>query len=381
MDHVDVLVVTDPRFAGGTAAAVISDVRSFSASGLKIGLYFIESRFFDGTDDQPSDAVLALSDLSGVIRVSGAVNAQIAFLHHPLAFAHGVTHAIPITARRCVVVAHHPPFRGDGSLEYNPIGIASGIRAAFGCNPWWAPVSGVIRSQLRSFTPFLVMTSENWVNTFDPGSWQPERLAFMEGRAVVGRHGRPDLLKWPATSAEIEAPLRPGKGWHTRIMGCPTEELVQMGVQLEDWDVLAFNAVPVKDFLEGLDAFSYFYHPRWVEAFGRTIAEAILMGRPCVLDPRLEPTFGSLAEYCSPADAPAMLERLRADPARTRKIAAARREQALEIFSSESNMSRLLALAADRGTRARDGLRTATPLVTLRKMTGLKRRNLTLRRT
>ena len=314
----DILVVADPRFSGGTAAALVSDVRAFSALGLRVGLLTVNSRFFGGAADRPNAEVLALPDLPGVVLVEGSASADTAFLHHPLAFFHGIRERVAVTARRAVLVAHHPPFRGDGSLEYSPLATNRRVRATFGCWPWWAPVSGVVRAQLRSFSPLLTMTSEDWVNTFDAAGWRAARPVFETPRATVGRHGRADLLKWPDTAADVVPPLAPGPGWTTRVMGCPLDALTRMGVDTGSWEVLDFNALPVRDFLEGLDAFSFFYHPRWVEAFGRTVAEAILMERPCVLDPRLEPTFGDLGDYCRPAEAPALLNRLRDDPAGTR---------------------------------------------------------------
>ena len=372
----DILVVTDPRFSGGTSAALISDVEAFSALGLHVGLLPIRSHFFTGAGDRENPAVLTLPDLPGVDRVTGAAKADLAFLHHPLAFFHGVKERIWIEARRALVVAHHPPFRGDGSLEYSPIATGRRIREAFGISPWWAPVSGVVRAQLRSFSPFLTLTSEDWVNGFDTSAWAAARPVFADGSAIVGRHGRADLLKWPATRADIIASLAPGPSWRTRVMGCPEDLLHGLGVDTHAWEILAFNDMPVRAFLDGLDVFAFFYHPRWVEAFGRTVAEAILMERPAILDPRLEPTFGDLGQYCRPAEAPVLMDRLRADPKAARAEAAARRMKALSRFGTDGTGRRLEALARDRGTRSRSGPKAASAPVALRKLIGLTRRRL-----
>ena len=214
-------MVADPRFSGGTAAALVSDVRAFSALGLRVELLTIDSRFFGGAADRPNAEVLALPDLPGVVLVEGSASADTAFLHHPLAFFHGIRERVAVTARRAVLVAHHPPFPGDGSLEYSPLATNRRVRATFGCWPWWAPVSGVVRAQLRSFSPLLTMTSEDWVNTFDAAGWRAARPVFETPRATVGRHGRTDVLKWPDTAADVVPPLAPGPGWTTRVMGCP----------------------------------------------------------------------------------------------------------------------------------------------------------------
>jgi hypothetical protein len=391
VDGLDILVVADPRFSGGTSAALAADVHAFSALGLRVGLLWVASGFLDGTPERPNRAVMGLADLPGVeiVRTGGTVRAELAFLHHPLAFFHGVRaeagERVRIDAARAVIVAHHPPFRGDGSLEYDPLITALRVRTAFGCRPWWAPISGVVRAQLRSFSPLLVMTTEDWSNVFDPAAWRPGRAAFAmrgagdaggEDGPVVGRHGRPDPLKWPAEAGAATAPLAPGPGWRTRVMGCPETELRAMGADLSGWEVLPFGVLPARDFLDGIDVFSFFYHPRWVEAFGRTVAEAILMERPCVLDPRLKPTFGDLADCCRPEEAPACLGRLRDDPAAARALASERRDRAVRRFGAEGVALRLAALRTDRGTRSRLGPKAASAPVALRKLAGLTRRRL-----
>lgn len=160
-------------------------------------------------------------------------------------------------------------------------------------------------------------------------------------------------------------------------MGCPIDAVQSLGADTGRWEILDFNAMPVADFLESLDVFAYFYHPRWVEAFGRTVAEAILMERPCILDPRLRSNFGDLAEYCRPDDAPALLARLREGARDTRASAAARRRRALDLFGIDSIGRRLESLRTDRGTRSRSGPKSASIPVALRKLAGLTRRRMT----
>ncbi|WP_226626414.1 glycosyltransferase [Alloyangia pacifica] len=370
----DILVLTDPRFSGGTASAVISDVARFSELGLSVGLMPIRSRFFDGTDDLENPHVLKLQDLPGVSLATGTASAELTLLHHPLAFFHGLHTRAELTTRRAVVVTHHPPFRGDGSLEYNPLTVNRQISRAFGCHPWWAPVSGTVRAQLRSFAPLLTLTSEDWTNTFDPDEWRSTRPAFSGPQATVGRHGRADSLKWPDDLAAMTAPLSPGPAWRTRVMGLPDDVRRALGPAADAWEIVRFNAEPVGQFLESLDAFCYFYHPRWIEAFGRTIAEAILMERPCVLDPRLRANFGDLGHYCAPGDAADCLARLHERPEESRQHARDARERAITRFGNASVDARLRALMSDPGMRSRHGAKSTSASTTLRKIVGLARR-------
>lgn len=378
----DLVVVTDLRFSGGTASALIADIMAFRAGGATIGLLPVTSGFFANSMEEANSQVLKLTDLDGVTLLDPEteITTKTVFFHHPLTFFHGVSERVKINAETSVVVAHHPPFRGDGSLEYDPIATNRVINKTFGVTPLWAPVSGVIRRHLRSFLPLIRMTSKDWVNIFDAVCWQSQRPVFepihtANWRPTIGRHGRPDVLKWPDTPEDITAPLHLSNNeWQTRVMGCPAQTLTKAGVDLRGWDILAFNQEPVDRFLDSLDVFSYFYSARWVEAFGRTMVEAMLMERPCVLDLRLQETFGELAQYCHPAEAPALLERLRHNPQATRARAKEVRHLVIEQYSDIAMPQRLNALQHDSGTISRKGPVLASPVLTLRKTVGLSRR-------
>ena len=55
-----------------------------------------------------------------------------------LATALAAPERVRIDADRTVLVAHHVPFRGDGSLEYDPLQTIRQIRRDFGVKPLWA---------------------------------------------------------------------------------------------------------------------------------------------------------------------------------------------------------------------------------------------------
>lgn len=157
-------------------------------------------------------------------------------------------------------------------------------------------------------------------------------------------------------------------------MGCPDYVLEQLGADLSGWTRLDFDAQPVADFLDGLDVFVYHFHPAASESFGRTVAEAMLMGAVCVLDPRLAPTFGDLALYCPPSGTAGMIAKLRSDPAAARALAARARAAITERHSPVSVPGRLAALHSPATTAPRSGPRYAPPLAVLRKTLGMIRR-------
>jgi glycosyltransferase involved in cell wall biosynthesis len=373
--HFDVLVVADPRFAGGSTAALVSDVTAMAGLGLSVGLSFVRSAYLDDARDPVNAKALALADLDGVTLLDPATPARsaLAFLHHPLVFFRGIEETLSLSAERCVIVTHHAPFRADGSLEWDPIATRRRARQATGLAAWFAPISGVVRAQLASFEPLIRQSSADWPNIFDPADWPQTRAALSGPDLIIGRHGRPDPLKFPATGAEIDAALPASDKVRVRVLGCPAEALLARGAHPDRWEVLEFGAEPVVEFLNSLDVFTYHYHPNWLESFGRTVAEAILCARPCLLDPRLAPTFGDMAQYCRPEETAGALRRLADDPAATMVRAQAARRTALRRFGASQMEARLAALRQDVGVAAHDGASVPRARA-FRKLVGLYRR-------
>lgn len=372
----DALILVDPRFMGGTATAVESDVRTLAAAGLSVGLYFVEGRGFFLPEETTNPKLAALFDLNGVHRVPPreTAKARIAFFHHPQPFQNGVDNPIQIVAERAVIVCHQAPFKGNGALDYDPFAIQRQIRSQFGTNPLWAPISGICRAQFRSFAPFLRLTSEDWTNTFHIGEWVPKREKLTSPDLTVGRHGRPHADKWGDTGADIAASLPAGPHTHIRTMGTDADFFEQMGMDVSGWDILPFNGEPVVDFLDSLDVFSYFHSARWTETFGRTVAEAMLLGVRCILTPSLKATFGPHALYCAPGEVAHMLDNIRNDLVGARQAAAAARAWCIETYATESVPARFEAFARDTGTTSRRGPVMASPLTAARKWTGYQRR-------
>ncbi len=372
----DALIITDARFLGGTAGAVATDMRAFSHMGLKVGLCLVRSQGFFQPGDPDNPVFDELADLPGVTRVAPGERSctRVAFFHHPAIFHRPVETAASVAADRAVIVTHHTPFQGDGSLHYDPLSIQSQIRRQFGLRPEWAPISGICRRQLESFAPFVRLTTGDWANTFDVSIWHPGRAKLTSPHLTVGRHGRPDRMKWADSAAAISASLPAGQDTRIRVMGAEADFFHDIGVATDGWDILPFNGEPVPAFLDSLDVFSYFHSAMMVEAFGRTVAEAMLMGARCILDPCLEPNFGDLAIYCAPEDVPQAIESIRADLPKARAEAERARQACAERYGLDAVARQWEALLSDPGTRARQSPSVA-PLRAARKLTGFHRRN------
>jgi hypothetical protein len=219
------------------------------------------------------------------------------------------------------------------------------------------------------------LTSQDWPNVFDVDSWRPTKVPFSSNSITIGRHGRADLLKWPETAQGISDSLPTLPNSTIRVMGVPTSDIAAMGVNINNWTILPFNAEPVPDFLDQLDVFVYHFHPQASESFGRTVAEAMLMGAVCILDPRLKPTFGELAVYCEPPDTAQLIEKFRLDPVGAQRFAANTREVICETHKFSSVPDRLRQINRAVPQKGMQTTRSQNPLQVMRKVIGLMRRH------
>jgi glycosyltransferase involved in cell wall biosynthesis len=375
----DAIVFTDARFPGGTSFAVIADIRALSKAGLKIGLGLIESSGFFSEPIEENSDILQLTELPGVTRIeldnSSRIRCDVAFFHNPLVFDRPVRNAVRVEAKHAIIVMHQPPFSGGNKvLLYDPFGVQKNIQRQFGAHPYWAPVSGICRAQMRSYAPFIRQTERDWPNSFDVDAWVPSRPKLQSKSLVIGRHGRPHNEKWPQTGRQIELSLPADHNTAVRIMGADRSFLKDKNVDTSNWEILDFNEQPVSSFLDSLDVFCYHHSNDWVEAFGRTIAEAMLMGVRCVLSPKLEATFGPHAHYCEPEQVGAVLDHIRSNLDLEREAAKTAREYCINAYSTRNITHRYENLASDRSTIKRTPKPSVSPFIAARKLIGLRRR-------
>ncbi|GAB5458900.1 MAG: glycosyltransferase family 1 protein [Henriciella sp.] len=371
----DVLILTDPRFMGGTSAAIATDVRAFQAMGLKTAIHFIDANGFFLPEETANPVFDELFALGGVEKIeTSSARARLAFFHHPAIFLNECSAPLRILADKAIIVTHQPLFAGNGGLNIDPIRVQNNIQRQFGPKPDWAPISGLCRSQYLSFAPFLRLTNIDWINTFAVEDWKPKREKLTGPMLTVGRHGRPHKDKWPDTGDDLTASLPAGPQTHIRVLGADPEFYSGYGVDISAWEILPFNAEPAADYLDSLDVFSYFHSSEWTEAFGRTIAEAMLMKTRCILDPALKPTFGEHAIYCQPTEVSNVLEHIRADLPAAKKAAEAARDFCVTAYSTSTIAARYHAMLADSGTTSRRGEIAVAPWTSLRRLAGFHRR-------
>ena len=311
----DVVIVGDFRFPGGTSTSVAAEIEALSRGGYSVALVPLKGgvlkfpHFLNGSiksQIERKNAVLVPPDEN--------VAARLCLLHHPQVFMNYPQAPLRVEAEQTILVAHHPPVDGDGRPSYDVSAIDRIARDLFG-ELSWAPVGPKVRQAFAGVTSSPKLFAEDWLNIINVDAFRLQRDGFLSARPVIGRHSRPDPLKWPDTKEELLQAYPASPDIRVRFLGGSKHLEERVGGYPSNWEVLEFGAADVKAFLGTIDFFVYFHSEKWIEAFGRSILEAIASGAVAILPPSFEPLFGDAAIYCAPSDVTRIVSELHADPA------------------------------------------------------------------
>jgi len=337
----DVLYLTDLRFPGGTSSSLVEEVRAAAASGYRTGVLQCESASLRA-DRAFHPGVRALLDdgLLELVVPGEAVRCGLAVVKHPTAMVESLGGRLPVEADRVISVVGQVPEDADGTRYYEPAEVQANIVEALGVAPEWWPVSPTVRRHLEGVG--VPLAEVDWVEVIDVEAWRVERSGPLDSVPVIGRHGRPSRLKWPADPDELLAAYPDGEGFRVRILG-GTDGLEEvLGETPGGWEVLPFGAMDAREFLAGVDVFVYFHHPDLVEAFGRTVLEALAAGCVAILPDHFSGLFGDACLYAEPFEVRSLVQQLHADGLLERS--AIGRAAVAERFSHSSHVARIDAL-------------------------------------
>lgn len=336
-----VALLVEPRFPGGTSGAVAAEIRAL-APHVSLSVVALGTRMFRERPVHP-EIERALDEVGlPLLPEPPVVHADTIVLHNPSALKFDDRLRPRLSAARVIVVTHENVLRPGGEegfdvghcLELVAARVAGGTRLL-------APVSPANRRGGEAWLgagrgPGWALAADDWPNILAPALIAPSARP----RDRRGRHSRAGFEKFPPLAA-LEAQF-PAHAERCAILGADTL-LLDPGLAPAHWELLPFGAMPVDEFLAGIDVFVYFTSPSWRESFGRAIAEAIAAGKLVITDPETAAPFGPgvIADDGTHVDAivAAHLE----DPGRY--AAAVRRAQAdLARHRPEAIVPRLLAL-------------------------------------
>lgn len=299
--EVDIVLIGDFRFPGGTSTSVASEISALAKVGYRIALVAYSTRFLSATRSfHPAIAAEIRAGRARLVAPGQAVKAGLACFHHPAVFEHLPAEPLKVYAEHAVLVVHHPPVDPEGEPQYDIARIETVLRSIIARRVQWAPVGPKVRDAFRASGPRPPLTSADWVNIIDPAAYSGARPGLLSSLPIVGRHSRPDPLKWPDTAVEMCAAYPDAADIRVKLLGFEKESVPGLERFPPNWEVYPFRTSSIDTFLDGIDFLSYFHSSKWTEAFGRSILEAMASGIVCLLPSHFEPLFGDGAVYCKP---------------------------------------------------------------------------------
>ena len=349
--QVDVLMLSDLRFPGGTSHSLAEEIAAQAQVGWSTGLVHMNGPLVSRVT--PLNALIRkqIRRGSATLFLGGRpIRAKVVVVRHPAVLEAAADQLPPIETQHTVLVANAPPTDIDGYRHYRPALVDRIARDRFGVAPIWAPIGPLVREAVAREIP-EGLREDDWVNIIDVDAWHTDRPWWQSDRPVIGRHSRPSPQKWPTDPKIIEAVYPVDGSAIVRILGGADPVRDVLGYVPESWQVMPFGAVDPREFLAQLDFFVYYHHPAWVEAFGRNILEAMASGLPAILPPHFRRLFGDSAIYAEPADVPSLVSRLYSDRPAFEDIVARAESSVRARFSYEAHQDRLSELIGSAGNR------------------------------
>ena len=343
MSVYDVAILSDLRYPGGNSASIVAEVRAQAAAGVSTVLIHVPSPHLKHARPFQARVTATLRDgLADLAHDGEEVHARLLVIRQPRIFTREIDVVPRVVADRTVLVINQPPGDAvDPERYYVFAEIRERVERYFSPDVEWTPISAQVREQIRRVAPDVELPRTDWHEIIDVDEWWTDRPGPLHEVPVIGRHGRPDPVKWPREPAEILRAYPDSAEIKVRILGGGEIAVERIGRRPSHWDVLDFGTEEPRDFLRSLDFFVYFHDPDLVEAFGRTILEAMAAGVPVIIGEHFRDTFGDAALYTDPAGVRDLVCELHRDRVRYRAVVERARAFVERRFGSSSHVSRL----------------------------------------
>jgi hypothetical protein len=334
--------VVEPRFSGGTSAAVAAELRVTAQLG-PVVVHARRSAMFGGDRHVAPVLRQAIDELAlPLIWDAPEINADVVIFHNPSFLKFQAAFGGRIFARQLVVVTHENFLRPGGVEAFDVASCLDQIdRATLSLSKCLAPISvhnrATVRGWLTGHRGLLDwrVLEQDWFNICVPDIEEPPQPP----RDRRGRHSRPTREKFPPL-ADLDLCFPPHAEANI-ILGA--DFLMAAEVARPHWTMLPFGSLDVARFFEMVDFLVYFTAPTWRESFGRVIAEALAAGKVVLTDPETGATFGDAVVACRPEDVDRLVQGFVAEP--DRYIAQVRRAKpVLEALSAPAFRRRLVHL-------------------------------------
>lgn len=357
----DVLTVTDCRLPGGTASSAAEEINAQSRTGLRSGLLHVDSSLVGRTRPFNSRLRDQLERRHATLVLpTDRVTCDLVVIRHPrVASSIDVQRTPPTRAERCIVVINQVPVV-DGREVYEFGEAGDAVEEWLGVRPLWAPIGPLVREAVRASSIDLALEDDDWVNVIDVDEWSSDRPRRRGHPIIVGRHSRDHHVKFPDSRQSLLAAYPDRDDFEFRLLGGRQRVAQILGSHFpSNWVVHEFDSVEPKRFLSELDVYSYFHHPRLIEAFGRNMLEAMANGVPVVTHGHFSQLFGEAIVPSDPSRAPDAIRSLVDDRGRYDEQVERARSLVAERFAYSTHVARIeKALGRSTPRTSRRGMET-----------------------
>lgn len=354
--HYDFVFAGDWRRYGGPQKSMIEEIRALTSAGYRVAILHIEAfRFMIRRMRylcEPLHALLAAGVVDEII-LSDEARVDVLILRYPPILQFLPAGKTLLDIGSLMVIANQAPHENDGSdLRYEAGDCTRNARELFGVEPVWVPQGHSVRAAITPLLPAGMIHSDDMHGIIDVDEWAVGRERRREGRPVIGRYSRDNPLKFPGSKADLLAAYPDNADIEVVIMGgdIACKRLMKSRANFPgNWSVLEYDAMPVREFLARVDFFVYFDHPNMIEAFGRSLLEALASGCVVLTDRKFEAVFGDAAIYCEPGEVESIVLSLYNDwdaYLRQSHLAVERVKQRFSYQSYQRRMSQVLQQAS-----------------------------------
>ncbi|GAA1722673.1 glycosyltransferase [Brachybacterium phenoliresistens] len=317
--RLDVVFAGDWRQYGGPQKSMLEEIAALTAAGYRIGVMQMEApRFMTKVMKPLTPHIQQLINSGTVTEVmyDDPVDVDLLVLRYPPILQFAIDEPSALAVSRMIILANQAPSELDGSdIRYRVEDCTDNARSMFCDDVVWVPQGPQVREAIAPYLDSDLLAAFDMPGILLPSDWFTPRPRRRSGLPVVGRHSRDNVMKWPEDPAVLEKVYPTDGAFDIRVMGGANVPVATLGrnVAPAAWTVYGTDDLPVKEFLKTLDYYVFYQNSIAIEAFGRSILEAIASGALTILPYHYEPVFGSAAVYAEPAQVRALVRKFHND--------------------------------------------------------------------
>lgn len=353
-DSFDVIFAGDWTKKGGPQNSMMEEIAALRAVGLKVAILNLEAaRFMSKTGKLLNDQIQELVNSGDVAQVfyDDPVSAEIMLLRYPPILQFPPNDSSRVDVNHLYIVANQAPSEIDGSdIRYLVNDCTANAEFMFNTNVSWIPQGPQAREAIAPYLSSDELEPFNSPGILAPSEWEKTVGKRRSNRKpVIGRHSRDDSMKWPDNEVDLLNAYPISDRVSVRVMGGGKTPLkvLDRTEPPANWEILERDEEPVVNFLHSLDFFVFFQHPLAIEAFGRSILEAIAANLVVILPKHYEEVFGPAAIYAEPADVERLVEEYWSDTELYDRQIRIAREHLETQFTHEAFSNRILSLIGE----------------------------------